>query len=80
MTSEPLTPPTRTSEKLRADLDAVNTQLTSMKKQWEEEDKEVKSRRTTCLVALGARNVSSSHINRGIRSADLLTITGAGKL
>lgn len=35
--SEPLTPPTRTSEKLRADLDAVNAQLASMKRQWEEE-------------------------------------------
>ena len=35
--SEPLTPPTRTSEKLRADLESVNAQLASMKKQWDEE-------------------------------------------
>ena len=37
MALEPPTPPTRTSEKLRQDLDAVNSQLSSMKKQWEEE-------------------------------------------
>ncbi|KAJ3553173.1 hypothetical protein NM688_g3757 [Phlebia brevispora] len=37
MVLEPPTPPTRTSEKLRADLEAVNSQLASMKKQWEQE-------------------------------------------
>ena len=37
ISSEPLTSPTRTSEKLRADLEAVNAQLASMKKQWDEE-------------------------------------------
>ncbi|KAJ7255461.1 hypothetical protein B0H12DRAFT_533693 [Mycena haematopus] len=35
--SEPPTPPTRTSEALRADLHSVNSQLAKMKKQWEEE-------------------------------------------
>lgn len=37
MSLEPPTPPTRTSEKLKADLEAVNSQLSSMKKQWEQE-------------------------------------------
>lgn len=35
--TEPPTPPTRTSEALRADLQKVNAQLSSMKKAWEEE-------------------------------------------
>lgn len=34
---EPPTPPTRTSEKLRADLQAVTEQLANMKRQWDEE-------------------------------------------
>lgn len=37
MATEPPTPPTKTSEKLRGDLQAVNTQLNSMKQQWEGE-------------------------------------------
>ncbi|KAF7798727.1 hypothetical protein EIP86_009952 [Pleurotus ostreatoroseus] len=41
MALEPPTPPTRTSEKLRADLETVNTQLASMKKQWEEEKRQL---------------------------------------
>ncbi|KAJ7043757.1 hypothetical protein C8F04DRAFT_1366949, partial [Mycena alexandri] len=35
--SEPPTPPTRTSEALRADIHSVNSHLAKMKKQWEEE-------------------------------------------
>ena len=31
------TPPSKTSEKLRTDLHAVNSQLSSMKRQWESE-------------------------------------------
>ena len=41
MAREPPTPPTKTSEKLRADLETVNTQLASMKKQWEEEKRQL---------------------------------------
>ncbi|GJE98540.1 PACT-coil-coil domain-containing protein [Phanerochaete sordida] len=36
-TSEPPTPPTKTSEKLRADLKTVTRQLADMKQQWEDE-------------------------------------------
>lgn len=35
--SEPPTPPTKSSEKLRADLQAVTEQLASMKHQWDDE-------------------------------------------
>jgi uncharacterized protein (DUF3084 family) len=35
--SEPPTPPTRTSETLRANLHSMNAHLESMKAQWEEE-------------------------------------------
>jgi hypothetical protein len=35
--SEPPTPPTRTTETLRANLYSMNTHLESMKTQWEEE-------------------------------------------
>lgn len=41
MALEPPTPPTRTSEKLRADLEAVNTQLASMKRQWDQEKRQL---------------------------------------
>ncbi|KAJ7696511.1 hypothetical protein B0H17DRAFT_1158623 [Mycena rosella] len=39
--SEPPTPPTRTSEALRADLHSVNSHLSRMKKQWEDEKKKL---------------------------------------
>jgi predicted nucleic acid-binding Zn-ribbon protein len=35
--TEPPTPPTKTSEALRANLRAVNSQLEDMKKEWEDE-------------------------------------------
>ena len=35
--TEPPTPPTKTSEKLRLDLHAVNKQLAAMQQQWETE-------------------------------------------
>ena len=34
---DPPTPPSKNSEKLRTDLHAVNSQLSSMKRQWENE-------------------------------------------
>lgn len=37
MVSEPPNPPTNTTEKLREDLQAVNDQLSSMKRQWDDE-------------------------------------------
>ena len=37
MASEPPTPQTKTTERLRADLKSVNDQLASMKRQWEDE-------------------------------------------
>lgn len=37
MASEPPTPPTKTTERLRADLQAVNDQLAKIKRQWEDE-------------------------------------------
>jgi len=39
--SNPPTPPTRTSEALKADLRAVNQQLEEMKGQWEREKKQL---------------------------------------
>ena len=39
--SEPPTPPTRTSEALRAQLQQVNAQLATMKQQWDDEKKEL---------------------------------------
>lgn len=39
--SEPPTPPTKTSDALRANLKSVNSQLDSMKKQWEQERKQL---------------------------------------
>ena len=41
MALEPPTPPTRTSEKLRTDLETVNAQLASMKKQWEDKKRQL---------------------------------------
>ena len=37
MASEPPTPPTKTTERLRADLKKVNDQLANMRRQWEDE-------------------------------------------
>ena len=37
MASEPPTPPTKTTERLRADLKSVTDQLAGMKRQWEDE-------------------------------------------
>jgi len=39
--AEPPTPPTRTSEALRADVVSLNAHLDSLKKQWEEEKKQL---------------------------------------
>lgn len=39
--SEPPTPPTRTSEALRANLESVNQHLEELKQQWEKEKKQL---------------------------------------
>ena len=39
--SEPPTPPTRTSEALRAQVQQVNAQLANMKRQWDDEKREL---------------------------------------
>lgn len=39
--SEPPTPPTRTSEALRSQLQQVNAQLATMKQQWDDEKREL---------------------------------------
>ncbi len=43
MATEPPTPPTRTSEALRVNLRSVNSQLASMKKDWEKERQQLVS-------------------------------------
>ena len=60
--SEPPTPPTRTSEKLRADLDAVNSQLASMKQQWDQE-------RRKLLGDNAALQDATSRLNAEVRQA-----------
>ncbi|KAJ7781957.1 hypothetical protein DFH07DRAFT_1017858, partial [Mycena maculata] len=55
--SEPPTPPTRTSEALRADLHSVNSHLAKMKKQWEEEKQKLLGEKAVLQDAANRLNV-----------------------
>ncbi|KAJ6498301.1 hypothetical protein DFH09DRAFT_334683 [Mycena vulgaris] len=55
--SEPPTPPTRTSEALRADLHSVNSHLSKMKKAWEEEKKKLLGEKAVLQDAANRLNV-----------------------
>ncbi|KAJ7504249.1 hypothetical protein B0H11DRAFT_2154471 [Mycena galericulata] len=55
--SEPPTPPTRTSEALRADLHSVNLHLAKMKKQWEEEKQKLLGEKAVLQDAANRLNV-----------------------
>lgn len=60
--SEPPTPPTKSSEKLRADLHAVTEQLTGMKRQWDDE-------RRKLLGENASLKDATSRLNNEVRQA-----------
>ncbi|KAI0692519.1 hypothetical protein BC835DRAFT_1508673 [Cytidiella melzeri] len=62
MPSEPETPPTRTSDKLRADLQAVNAHLATMDQQWKSERRKLLGENTTLKDA-------ASRLNAEVRQA-----------
>lgn len=55
--TEPPTPPTKTSEALRANLHNVNSHLSSMKKQWEEEKSRLLGEKAVLQDAANLLNV-----------------------
>jgi predicted nucleic acid-binding Zn-ribbon protein len=55
--TEPLTPPTKTSEALRANLQSVNSQLESMKKEWEDERRKLVGENAVLQNAANRLNV-----------------------
>ncbi|ESK89340.1 hypothetical protein Moror_16258 [Moniliophthora roreri MCA 2997] len=55
--SEPPTPPTKTSDALRANLRSVNAQLAEMKEQWGEEKAQLQSERAVLQDAANRLNV-----------------------
>lgn len=62
LASEPPTPPTKTSERLRKDLQAVNEQLAAMKRQWDEE-------RRKLLGENASLKDATSRLNAEVRQA-----------
>ena len=62
MATDPPTPPTKTSEGLRANLRAVNAELASMKQAWEEEKRRL-------LGEQAALQDAASRLNAQVRTA-----------
>ncbi len=54
--SEPPTPPTRTTEVLRQNLQAVNEELADLKRKWQEEKKQLLSERVVLQDAANRLN------------------------
>ncbi|KAJ6581666.1 hypothetical protein B0H19DRAFT_929437 [Mycena capillaripes] len=65
--SEPPTPPTRTSEALRADLHSVNSHLAKMKKQWEEEKQKLLGEKAVLQDAANRLNVKVHKAEEEVR-------------
>lgn len=65
--SEPPTPPTRTSEALRADLHSVNSHLAKMKKQWEEERQKLLGEKAVLQDAANQLNVKVHETEEEVR-------------
>ncbi|KAH7922630.1 hypothetical protein BV22DRAFT_645250 [Leucogyrophana mollusca] len=57
LASNPPTPPTRTSEALRVDLQSVNRQLSSMKKQWDDEKRQLLGEKAVLQDAANRMNL-----------------------
>ena len=51
--AEPPTPPTRTSETLRAELKEVNAHLDSMRRAWEDERRKLLTQNIVCTPGCG---------------------------
>ncbi|KIJ96822.1 hypothetical protein K443DRAFT_124322 [Laccaria amethystina LaAM-08-1] len=67
--TEPPTPPTRTSEALRADVMSLNAHLDSLKKQWEEEKKQLLGEKAVLQDAATRLNVQVKTANDEARKA-----------
>ncbi|KAI0318748.1 hypothetical protein OF83DRAFT_909610 [Amylostereum chailletii] len=66
--SEPPTPPTRTSEALKSELRSVNKELTLMKKQWQEEKRQLLGDKATLQDAANRLNMQMREVQQ--RAAD----------
>ncbi|KAK0501582.1 hypothetical protein EDD18DRAFT_1066550 [Armillaria luteobubalina] len=62
LASEPPTPPTKTSEALRANLQSLNSQLSAMKKQWDQEREQFKGEKAVLQDV-------ANHLNDQVRQA-----------
>ncbi|KAJ7117849.1 hypothetical protein C8R44DRAFT_832392 [Mycena epipterygia] len=65
--SEPPTPPTRTTDALRADLHSVNSHLAKMKKQWEEEKNKLLGEKAVLQDAANRLNVQVRTAEQEVR-------------
>lgn len=61
--SDPPTPPTKTSEALRRNLQAVNSQLASMKKAWDEEKRQLLGEKAVLQDATNRLNMQVRDAN-----------------
>ncbi|KAG5654174.1 hypothetical protein H0H81_006556 [Sphagnurus paluster] len=67
--TEPPTPPTRTSEALRADLQSVNVHLASMKAEWEKERRTLLGEKAVLQDATNRLNAQVKTANEEIKKA-----------
>ncbi|KAI0339572.1 hypothetical protein BDW22DRAFT_1399775 [Trametopsis cervina] len=67
MEDEPETPPTKTTERLRADLQAVNTQLASMKQQWDSERRRLLGENATLKDAASRLNAEVRQVKDEVK-------------
>ncbi|KAF7370481.1 PACT-coil-coil domain-containing protein [Mycena sanguinolenta] len=68
--SEPPTPPTRTSEALRADLRSLNSQLAKMKTQWDEEKRKLLGEKAVLQDAANRLNVKVNKAEQEVRMVE----------
>ncbi|KAF9269220.1 hypothetical protein L218DRAFT_1072847 [Marasmius fiardii PR-910] len=67
--SEPPTPPTRTSEALKANLRSVNDQLAQLKKQWDEEKRQLQGEKHVLQDAANRLNVQIQEAREEVNRA-----------
>lgn len=65
--TEPPTPPTKTSEALRANLKSVNSQLETMKKEWEDERRQLVGEKAVLQDATNRLNVQVRSAEEEVR-------------
>ncbi|KAI0057426.1 hypothetical protein BV25DRAFT_1892643 [Artomyces pyxidatus] len=65
--SEPPTPPSKTSEALKAELQSVNQQLTLMKKQWQEEKRQLLGDKAVLQDAANRLNLQVQSVRSGVQ-------------